>query len=1027
MNKEKLNYTIIHLHTYDSNPTTIIDSCTSYQEYIDVAKELGMKAIAFTEHGGIYHWVFKKLACDKAGLKYIHGIECYLALSKKDKANRHLCMYAKNWEGVKEINRLVSKRVDGEHFYNHPIIYLDELKSTSDNIILSTACLGGVLNCSNSEFKTDFLDFLIKNKHRSFLEIQHHNIKEQIEYNKKIIALSHMTGIPLICGTDTHALNEDKKLGREVLQIARGVTMDDAKQFDLTLKTYEELIELFKKQGVSEIDYLTALENTNKLADMVEDFEFNRNNKYPKGLYKDPDKMFEEEIQKGLIRTGIINFPKEKLDEYLIRIEEEKYVYRQLDTVDYILFQQEQVKAVWEGIHEKPGFGRGSVNGSIIAYLLGITEMDSIKWNLNFFRFMNPNRVSLCDIDLDWSEKARAYLKEWLFKREGIYTYEIIIFNTIAKKGAVRYACKYFKERKDNPIFYDEDKLSAMVDNDEKKMRKEYPELMKIVDIIEGTTTSVGSHASGVLTSPIDFSDYGVTMITDNPNPVSVLNMKEIDYLNFVKFDLLGLDSIDIINRTCNIANIERPTPNNLNFNDTEVWKSIQEDTTSVFQFESENASNILRQLFDEKTIEKIKEKNPNFSYIKLLSFANLILRPSGNSFRHLACQGIYKDNGLEELNTLLLHTLGYLASQEQIMMFLVEFAGYSQAESDLVRRGIAKKNPELLAELIPEIKARTFKTLTEKYKLCKEEAKKIVENTIQVILDASDYGFSDNHSDPYSVTGYLDGYLRYYYPLEYLTSCLNVWTTKKEKTAKVIEYIKKKGIKIIEPKFRYSRAEYFYNKETNSIYKGIKSISYLNYQVAEEFYSLRDMKFSNFVDFLVYVTENLSANKKQIKILAGLGYFEEFGNNKYLLDIIDIFEKKYKKTYVQKTKDKRIAEMKEMIKSIPNEKMSLSQQILFEFEYLNYINTKVPNLTSNIYFVLDKFHKYKHPSLTLYRCCNGEIITIKMRNEKFSLNPFDKGCFIRVDGVGDYQKYSKQGIIEGVFEKCINRFTLLQ
>lgn len=1025
MNRLK-NYVMIHTHTHDSNPTTVIDSCTKYQEYIDRAKELGMKAIAFTEHGGVYHWVSKKLACDEAKIKYIHAIEAYVAYNSFDKLNRHVCLYAKNWEGVKEINRLVSKRVDGEHFYRYPRIFLDELKATSDNIIVTSACVGGVLTCDSMDLKGEFLNFMIENKHRCFLEIQHHLAPIQVEYNKKIIGLSRATGIPLIVGTDTHSLDKRKNLGRTILQVARGIKFDDMEGFDTTLKTYDELVDLFKEQGIDKEIYLEALENTNRLADMVEDFELDRTYKYPRGLYQNPEKMFDEEIKKGLERTGIINYPQEKLNEYLARIEEEKAVYKELDTVDYMLFQQEQVKAVWEGIHEKCGYGRGSVNGSLIAYLLGITEMDSIKWNLNFFRFLNPNRKSMADVDLDWSEKARAYLKEYLFKREGINAYEIITFNTIATKGAIRYVCKYLKEREENPVYYNEDKLCDLYDKSENKIRKEYPELMELVDIIEGTIVSVGSHASGVLVTTFDFEDYGITSIKDNPNPVSVLNMKEIDYISATKFDLLGLDSIDIINRTCEFAGVERPTPDNIDFNDVNVWNSIKNDTTSIFQFESENASGILKRLFSEKTIERIKAKNPNFSYIKLLSFANLVLRPSGASFRDLACEGIYRDNGLQELNDLLLHTLGYLASQEQIMLFLQKFAGYSQGESDTVRRGIAKKYGT--EELLPEIKARTFKTLTEKFNVEEKKANEIIEKIIQVILDASDYGFSDNHSDPYSVIGYVDGWLRYYYPLEYLTSCLNVWTTKKEKTANVMNYIYKQGIKVVDPMFRYSRAEYFYDRKNKLIYKGIESISYLNKQVAEELYEMRDMQFNDFIDLLVYVFENTSADTRQIKILIGLDYFKEFGGNKYLLDVYEMFVDRYKKTYVQKTKDKRIAELKESIKEVPNATLSISQQMVFEYTYMKYVKTVATNIQDDdIYFVLDKFDKWKHPMLTLYRCNSGEVITKKLRDEAHKLNPFTKGVFIKVNATKDYQKFSKNGKVDGVFENCITEYTLLK
>ena len=208
------NYTVTHIHTMYSNGTTNIDSVTNYSEYIKRAKELGMKAIAFTEHGNIFNWYKKKVECETNGIKYIHATEMYITENKDNKIrdNYHCCLYAKNYDGFLELNNLMSNasnREDG-HFYYTPRITFEELVNTSNNILVTTACLGGILNKAkeNKELYDRYVSFLKENKDRCFLEVQHHNVLDQIEYNKELYILSKETGVRLIAGTDTHALND---------------------------------------------------------------------------------------------------------------------------------------------------------------------------------------------------------------------------------------------------------------------------------------------------------------------------------------------------------------------------------------------------------------------------------------------------------------------------------------------------------------------------------------------------------------------------------------------------------------------------------------------------------------------------------------------------------------------------------------------------------------------------------------------------------------------------------------------------
>lgn len=1001
------NYTITHLHSDLSNPI-FIDSATKFKAYVDRAVELNMKSIAFTEHGGIYEWVSKKRYCDEKGIKYIHGQEFYITktLENKVKDNYHICLYAKNLEGVKELNKLSSiayNKADN-HYYYVPRISMDELMNTSNNIIITTACTGGVLARGDEEIKIKLLKFLISNKHRCFLEIQHHNVGQQTEYNKLLYKIHMQTGIPLITGTDTHSLNRLYSEARSVLQKSKNIHFDDEDGWDLTLKSYDELVELYKSQNSMPMNFVyEALNNTNVLAEMVEDFEFDRSNKYPR-LYDDSEKVFKQKIQEGIELRKVSTLSREEIEKRVNRVHEEYKVYKSTDTIDYMLF----MKTVIEYAHSnkiRQGYGRGSVNGSYIAYLLGITDMDSVKYNLNFFRFLNPQRISLADIDCDFGNADREKIKEFLFNFKNIYCAEIITFNTIALKGAIKDVCRALGYSTDLA-----DDISKNIESKEDYYRDLHPDLFKYVDLLNGVIVSVGTHPSGVLTSPIPIDEsMGLCSIKNCDHPVTAIYMKEIDFLNFVKLDILGLDNVDILNRTCDLANIERITPDNLDLNDWKVWESIKEDTTCIFQWESASAQEYIRQLFSDETIKKIKAINPDISYLNLFSIGNGAIRPSGDSFRSELASGVFKDNGFSELNKFLSSTLGYLCYQEQIMKFLVYFCDYSEAESDTVRRAIAKKGGT--ESLIPEIKRRFIKTMGEKYDVDVEKAEDIIEPFLQIILDSSNYGFSLNHSDPYSCLGYACGWLRYYYPIEFITSSLNVREDKMDKIAKITDYANKMNISIKPIKFRYSRASYFFDRSSNSIYKGIKSIKYLNENVAEELYNLRNNKYESFTDLLIDIVENTGCNKKQIAILIMLDYFEEFGKNQKLMSIFNMFDNRYKKTHIDKTKEKRRQEvLRYELEEVKDVAFPPYIKIKAEVDFLGYAETTIPDMPEDYVLVTDVLIKYpnSHPIVSLYCLKTGSQRGIKVKKDVYAECPFKKGDILRIVEIKDEKKKAR-------------------
>ena len=1013
------NYTVLHCHTELSNGTTNIDSVTKYEDYIKRASELGMKAIAITEHGNILSFLKKKECCEKYGLKYIHGIEAYLTetIDTKIRDNYHCCLYARNWEGVKELNKLISNSYNrnDNHFYYTPRILIDDLFKTSDNIIVASACLGGVFNKGNDEVKKRMLDFFIKNKDRCFLEIQHHNVKDQIEYNKYLFKLSQEYGLKLVTNTDTHCLNKKHVKGRDILQRAKNIRFDNEDGWDLTFKSYDELIESYKQQNsLPMFVILEAMENTNRIADMIEEFTMDKSYKYPK-LYDNSEDVLKQKINEGVIRTGIDKLPNYET-EYLPRIYSELETYKHNGAVDFLLLD-ENIKT-WGREHDiYPGYSRGSCSGSLICYLLGITDVDSVLHKLNFERFMNTERVSLADIDTDWQPNQREAIKDYVYSMEGLYCADIITFNTVALKGSIRDCARALKI----DLSIVNDICENINDDNIESYREQYKELFEYVDIVNGTVVSIGTHPCGQVVSPIPLDEnMGLLTLATCKNPVTMLNMKEIDSLNYVKLDILGLDNIQIINETCKLAGIERLTPQNVDDNDEAVWQSIKEDTLGIFQWDG-SGSYYIKDLFSDETIKRIKEVYPDFRYIDLMACGNGAIRPAGASYRDELAQGIFRDNGHKALNDLLAPTLGYLVYQEQIIAFLNQFCGYTMGEADIVRRGFAKKTGT--EQFIPQIKSGFIKTMKEKYEVEEEESEHIVESFIQVIEDASSYLFSLNHSLPYSYIGYICGYLRYYYPLEFMTVVLNVCKDDAEKTNKAIDYVKKHDMVIKPPKFRYSRAEYFMDKETNSIYKGMASIKYMNAQVSEELYKLKDNQYNNFMDLLIDVYDKTSINSRQLSILIVIDFFEEFGKSQKLLDIVELYEnimsKKLKskkgevsfnkadlpypqeiieKYATEKSKEDKYKQYKveralelcnELMNDIPNIEMPSIYKIRMNFDTMGECNYYFEDYNPTTCIVVDVITKFKTKKAWLFSIASGHIAEVNIGEGYYNLQPF--------------------------------------
>ena len=575
------NYVVYHLHTEQS----LLDSRTNYKDYVDRAVELGQKAIAFTEHGNVFTWVEKKMYCDAKGIKYIHGVECYLTeqLEPKVRDNYHTILLAKNYEGVKEINRLCYIASQPDHFYYRPRLSFDEFLGISDNVIKISACLASPLNKwrkNHLQYTTSkFADIAL---HYDYLEIQAHDFSEQIQFNTFLMDLSSKTGIPLIAGTDTHSINQYKAECRTMLQYSKNIDFGDEDTFDLTYKSYDELCAMFKKQELDEEIYLEAINNTNIMADSVEDFELDTSFKYPI-LYGEQDEQILlerlREKYKDKIAKGIID--KSHAKEYGDKIKEELQVFHKVGMGGFMLFMSEMISWCWEN-NIPIGFCRGSVGGSEVAYISDIIDVDPVVWGTMFSRFCNEHRKEIGDIDIDVSPDQRALVYQYIIDRFGVENTAYILANgTLQSKSAIDDICRALRHKakkvgKDCPYTLKvADEIKKEFEQDEEATRKKYPEVFYYYDGMLGGIISQSQHTAGIVASPINLIDNYSGFINADGQVVLPINMEEIHEINLVKYDILGLQNVQIIRDTCRLANIPYPKSNEVDWDDENVWNDM--------------------------------------------------------------------------------------------------------------------------------------------------------------------------------------------------------------------------------------------------------------------------------------------------------------------------------------------------------------------------------------------------------------------------------------------------------------------
>ena len=886
-------FTHLHVHTEYS----LLDGACRIEKVLDKAKSLGMGSVAITDHGVMYGCVDFYKAAKKRGIKPIIGCEVYVAkrtrfdrIHELDRENRHLVLLCKNEVGYKNLTNMVSKSFT-EGFYNNPRIDLDLLRENSEGLIALSACLAGeiprALSANDySAAKEAALRYSeIFGEDNFYLELQDHGIDEQRRINPQIIRLSRETGIPLVVTNDCHYVDrEDEKMHHVLICIQTNRTVNDENALDFGsdefyFKSEEEMRELFP-------EYPEAYENTAKIAERCNfDFEFGKT-KLP--AFTTPDGSENKNYFVRMCYEGLRRHYGESPDKKILdRLEYEIDMIDTMGYINYYLIVHDFIRyAKSRGIPVGPG--RGSGVGSLAAYCIGITNIDPLRYDLIFERFLNPERVSMPDFDIDFSDERRQEIIDYVVRKYGSdHVAQIVTFGTMAARLAVRdvgraLAVPYNITDAVAKMIPMEPGMTiekAMTANLEFRARYESdPQIKSLIDMalkLEGMPRHTSTHAAGVVITDRPVAEY-VPLASNDGAVVTQYTMTAIEELGLLKMDFLGLRNLSVIDNAC--AEIKEKLPDfdidKIPGDDRAVFGMMcSGNTEGVFQFESAG----MRRTVMRAMPESIEDLTAIISLYRPgpMQFIDTYIKnrrdPSGIVYRH------------PRLSKILDVTYGCIIYQEQVMTIFRELAGYSLGRADIVRRAMAKKK----ADVLEKEKDVFINGQTD------ESGKVIVEgclrrgvdrNTAEAIFHEiesfASYAFNKSHAAAYATLAYQTAYLKYHYPQEYMAALLS---SVLENTGKLMEYIeecRRMGIKVLPPHVNYSELKF--SADGGNIRYGLLAIKNLGRGVITKLLSERTAggKYMSFGSFCSRVSSQ-EMNRRAVESLIKAGALDRLGMNR--------------------------------------------------------------------------------------------------------------------------------------------------
>lgn len=810
--------------------------------------------------------------------------------------------------------------------------------------------------------------------------------------------------------------------------MGKGIEFTGEDEFDLTFKSYDQLVSAFEVQNSLPREvWMEAIRNTNRMADSVKDFTLNTKARYPiltgstesdeKEYISRTHRMFNDKVKRKII-------PENEIEQFKADIEEELKVFKKTNMLGFMLSMSDLM--IW-GKNDGIPFGpsRGSVAGSRCAFITDIIDVNPVRWNLVFSRFCNENRVEIGDIDIDVPDAYRSKIYNHIFESFGREKCAYVLaMGTLAGKATIdeigRALAKVWKrenqgtDESENPYSLDRiAKVKKEYDADAEKCRADHPDIFYYFDGLQGTIVSLSHHPAGVIIAPIDlYKRYGVFQDKDGL-PILCLDMEASHAVGLAKYDILGLDTVSVIDKTCKLADIPYPHTWEMNFDDQKVWDDMKKSPVGIFQFVEDFAFDSLKK-YDVHSIAD-------------LSLVTAAIRPGGASYRDKLFRHEANHNPSPEIDELLKDSLGWLVFQEQTIAFLQQFCDMSGGDADSVRRAIGHKNKAELDAAMPRILNGYCNHSTKSRETAETEAKEF----LQVIENSASYQFGLNHATGYSILTYYCAYYRYYYTHEFITALLNTADTQ-DKIIKATQLASERGIQIMPIKFRHSRDEYVYDRSDKKIYQGMESIKYLNKRLSREFYKLRNTKFDSFVDLLVMNQKKKIADSRQMDILIKLDFFSEFGNPNQLLEQVKIFNEFYGAKQLNKLDLDELLPHDTMLKLCEKEtekkyvnvdwlrivqllcmktsdiKTSITDRIQYEADFLGYIQLTVPKLNPSYIYVLDIDGKFSNKTVLGYVLQNGQQRRLKVKARTLKADPIEKGDILRIDEEREEGRWSK-------------------
>lgn len=899
-----MSFVHLHNHTHYS----LLDGLTKIDELVNYVKEQGSPAVAITDHGTMYGVIEFYQKCQKAGIKPIIGVETYLAPGsrhdkniKSDGRAYHLLLLAKNNTGYKNLIKLVSA-AHLEGFYYKPRIDWEILKEHSEGLIACSACLAGeiprlIMADKLKEAKARILEYNdLFGQGNFFLEIMDHpELEELNKVNPQLIKFSQELNIPLVATNDSHYLKKDDAAAQDILlclQNKKKIQDIDRMKMngDYSVRPNSEMIAAFK-------DVPEAIENTLKIAEMC-NVELELGNiqlphfEVPDGF--DGNSYLQDLCEKG-IKRRYPKLSKEELKPIKERLNYELGVIAKMGWPSYFLIVADFVN--WAKDNKiVVGPGRGSAAGSLVCYLTGITNLDPLAYDLLFERFLNPERISMPDIDMDFADARRDEVLDYVGEKYGHdHVAQIITFGTMAARAAVRdvgrvldYPYDYCdKLAKNIPMLTKLDKALKEAP-DLKEMYNNDPEAKRILDFakrLEGVSRHASTHACGVVITKQPLTDYVPIQHASSSDKtiISQYSLHPIEDLGLLKMDFLGLKNLTIIESALKIIKNTRGLEINIDdipLADKMTYELFQKgETTGVFQFESSGMKRYLREL-------KPTEFEDIIAMVALYRPGPMEWIPDYISGKHQTKKVAYLHPKLESI---LDKTYGVAIYQEQVMQIARDLAGFSMGEADVLRKAMGKKIASLLAE-----QKEKFVEGCVKNGIYKELAEKV----FSFIEPFAGYGFNRSHAACYAMIGYQTAYLKAHWPAEFMAALLTSDQHDSDRVAIEIDECRKMGIKIMAPDINESFASFTVvtagtkenravaaNEKVDTIRFGLNAIKNVGEHIVEIIIKERKQNgsYPDLFNFLERITDK-DLNKKSLESLIKSGALDAYGERGFLL-----------------------------------------------------------------------------------------------------------------------------------------------